>query len=445
MSEATAILENPAKLPVRGHYDVVIAGGGPAGIAAAIAAGRSGAKVCLIEHQGMLGGIWTAGLLTLILDSQKKPGLIVEIRNELKRRDAIEPTRDLYDAETMKLVLEELCAQAGVEVRLYTRLVSAQLEGRRMTHVIVEAKEGRFALAGDAFIDTTGDGDLAARAGCQFDLGRAEDSLSQPMSLLAMISGVPESIRSAPFKGATSGCCVDKDAFYRLLVDAGCTPSYTKPSLFPLSNGLCCIMSNHIYEKSALKSEDLTAASIQARKELHEAVAAMRKFPGGEWSEVQLVASAAHIGVREGRRIRGRFHITLEDLLAGRKHDDAVTRVTFPIDVHSMMKSEGGGYGRDSAAAPSLPYDIPLRALIAADVDNLAMAGRCISGDFHAHASYRVTGNAVTTGEAAGIFASHLARSGKNADSYDASKVLTELEVFRQACEARACEPGALV
>jgi hypothetical protein len=104
------------------------------------------------------------------------------------------------------------------------------------------------------------------------------------------------------------------------------------------------------------------------------------------------------------------------------------------------MKSDGGGYGSDGANVRSLPYDIPLRSLIAADLDNLAMAGRCISGDFHAHASYRVTGNSVATGEAAGIFASHLARRGQNSDTYDASEVLTELEVFRQACEARPCE-----
>jgi hypothetical protein len=96
--------------------------------------------------------------------------------------------------------------------------------------------------------------------------------------------------------------------------------------------------------------------------------------------------------VREGSRIRGRFYITLDDLVAGRKHEDGVTQVTFSIDVYSWMNSDGGGYDADSAHARSLSYDIPLRVLIAADLDSLAIAGRCISGDFHAHASSRVTG-----------------------------------------------------
>ncbi len=401
-------------IPVQDHYDVVVCGGGPAGIAAAISAGRSGARTCIIELQGCLGGIWTAGVLCYILDSQNKGGLIVEIRERLRARGAIADKLDLYDAEAMKLLLEEMCSEAGVDIRLYTRVVSATVVDARIGHVVLEAKEGRFAIAGKCFVDTTGDGDLAALAGCGFDIGREGDGKTQPMTLMALVSNIPAEVRAQSDARWFSATCVPKDKLLADLVEAGHSPTYTKPSLFALPNGLCALMVNHEYERSGLDSRDLTAATISARKDVNSAVCALRKF-GPDWADVQLVATAQAIGVREGRRIHGLYTVNAGDIEAGTQHPDGITRVTFPIDVHSVQRSEGGGYGFTGKVKKQQPYDIPLRALIAKDVTNLFMAGRCISGDFLSHASYRVTGNSVTTGEAAGRSAASVALSGGSA------------------------------
>ncbi|MEZ0295732.1 MAG: FAD-dependent oxidoreductase, partial [Candidatus Methylacidiphilales bacterium] len=382
------LIQEPARsLPVVEKYDVVVCGGGPAGIASAITAGRAGAKTCIVEHQGFLGGVWTAGLLSLILGVSEKPSLVDEIRSRLREKDAMNQQRDLYDAEAMKRLLEEMCEEAGVEIRLYTRLVSAIVSDRRISHIVLEAKDGRFAIQAETFVDATGDGDLGARAGCGFDFGRSSDGLGQPMTMMALVAGVPAEVRDVPFAKGKSSTCIPKDKFYAMLSEAGCPTSYTGPSLFPLPNELCCLMINHEYEYCGLKSKDLTKASISARAEISRVMDVLTRFPG--WEKLRLVATASYIGVREGRRIHGIYHVSLEDMMNGVRHEDAITRTKFPIDIHSVRRSEGGRWSPDAMLKPIESYDIPLRALLAADVDNLAMAGRCISGDFYAHASYR--------------------------------------------------------
>ncbi|AHF90947.1 glucose-inhibited division protein A [Opitutaceae bacterium TAV5] len=397
------ITEPERSIPVQDSFDVLVCGSGPAGIAAALSAARAGARTCIVENGGCLGGVWTAGLLTYILDAGNKPGITREIRERLRERGALAQLHDLYDVEAMKLLLEELCELDGVHVRLYTRLVAARVEERRVTHAVFESKEGRFALEAARFVDCTGDGDLGAFAGCGFDFGRDSDGLTQPMTLMAIIANVPFACLHGdhpwgPFLAET------KDRLREMLTSAGFQPSYAKPTIFPLPNGLGALMVHHAYEMSGLRSTDLTAATLQGRRELHQAVAAMRRFGPG-WENLVLVESAAHIGVREGRRLHGRYRIVADDIAEGKTHPDAVARATFGFDVHSVRRSDGGGYGCDGLGKHPQPYDIPLRALIARDRDNLLMAGRCISGDFHAHASYRVTGNATITGEAAGVLA----------------------------------------
>lgn len=178
-------------------------------------------------------------------------------------------------------------------------------------------------------------------------------------------------------------------------------PTYRAPTLRHLHDGIFSIMTNHEYGVSAFDTQAVTDATIRARKEIHELVKGLRGL-GGPWSGLSVVATAEQIGIREGRRIRGRFEITAKDLANGLRHEEAVCRTKFGIDVHALDAAGNKEISREFKAGGMKPYDIPYPALVARDVDGLLMAGRCISGDFIAHSSYRVTGNSVPMGEAAG-------------------------------------------
>jgi len=151
---------------------------------------------------------------------------------------------------------------------------------------------------------------------------------------------------------------------------------------------------------------------VRARAELNKIVNALRGL-GGPWEGIQIAATAEQIGVRDGRRIRGRYVVTEQDIITGARHEDAVVRPTFAVDIHALSADMNRTKAIDNKGIKVKPYDIPLRALIARDVDGLMMAGRCISGDFIAHASYRVTGNSTSMGEAAGAVAALAAKSGR--------------------------------
>lgn len=413
------LVEPQKRLNLEGQADVIVCGGGPAGISAAVAAARAGAKTRLFELQGSLGGIWTAGLLSIVLDAQGKEGFQKELINRLEAESGSTTryfylagsgkTSDFfYDPEWMKYVLEKICVEAGVIIHYHTRVVGAFSEKLRLKGVLTESKSGRQAWPGNIFIDASGDGDLSALAGCQFDIGHPQTGRTQPMSLIAILTGLDIN-EVKPFINGHPDYVLpghhDQDSKRALtdeLTRAGTSPSYSLPVLFHLHGNLFSFCANHAYMFSGMKAEDVTQATLQARQEMFQQVTALRKL-GGPWRNVQIAATSSHIGIREGRRIHGHYTITVDDLVEGRRHTDKICQVNFPVDVHATDPSKGKAYGEEGIR--SKPYDIPLRSLIARDIDGLMMAGRCISGDFLAHASYRVTGNAIQMGWAAGVTA----------------------------------------
>ncbi len=402
-------------LPLNSDADVIVCGAGPAGVTAAITAARTGAKVRLFEMHGALGGVWTSGLLGYLLDFDQ-PGFNVELVQKLRERDAIvgEGMDGLcYHPEEMKMLLEELCVAAGVQLQLHTHVAAAHCQGRQLTTVVTESKSGRQAWSASVFIDTTGDGDLGALAGCEFGIGQAPGCPCQPMSLIALVVVKDASALAAFRHGAGSNAKGLNEAKQALLAEirrAGQEPSYGKPLLMPIRDNLMLMAVNHEYGVSAINAAQVTAATLSARAELHKIVRALKRL-GGPWEGLQVAATPEQIGIREGRRIVGRYIVNKDDLIAGARHDDSVVRATFPVDIHALTAEQNKSAAVSNAGIKVQPYDIPLRALIARDVDGLMMAGRCISGDFIAHASYRVTGDSVPMGEAAGAVAAIGAQS----------------------------------
>jgi hypothetical protein len=395
------IEEKARTLSIADECDVIVCGGGPAGVAAAVAAAREGAKTRLIENNGCLGGIWTAGLISYIIDWQNKDGLLREIMDALETRGA-KGEKNTYDIEATKFLLEEICMEAGVKINLHTRLCGAVTnETKKINAVISESKSGRLAWKAKNFIDCTGDGDLAAFAGCGYDMGNEPTKEIQPASMAALVTGIKHE-EMKPFLIPLDGPDSHKQKLLQILTDAGTPPSYEKPTFFHIHDNLYGLMSNHEYNVHADNEEEITNATINGRREVNIQINALRSL-GGMWKDLRLVATSEHIGIREGRRIHGKYTITKDDLINGKEHDDAVCRSTFGVDIHATDPTKNKGYYNSGIKAK--PYDIPMRALMSKDIENLLMAGRCISGDFYAHASYRVTGDAVAMGEAAGKYA----------------------------------------
>lgn len=400
--------EDGRSISITRHTDVIVCGGGPAGIAAAIASARTGARTTLIESNGFLGGVWTAGLLCNIIDYRNKDGIMKEIAGALDADDA-QYTSKCYDPEVMKVLLDKMCMDAGVDMRFFTRVTAGyRNSNNRLETIITESFSGREAWKAKVFIDATGNGDLAAYSGCRFETGHPETGGIQAMSLMALLTGLDEYVLEEngfmKSKGRTSED--SKPRFYNEILRGGVDASYKRPTLFAIRPDLICMMANHEYDINPLDAQQMSKAMLDSRSEVHNIVNALRSL-GGIWSNIRIVATGAQIGIREARRIQGLYTVTREDLLKGARFDDAVCRVTFTVDIHDSKNKAYGSHG-----VKVQPYDIPARSLVAKDIDGLMMAGRNISGDFYAHASYRVVGNAVPLGEAAGRIAAKAALSG---------------------------------
>ncbi len=395
------------------NTDVLIIGGGVAGTMAAIATGRSGVKVTLIERGGCLGGMWTAGLVGMTLDSGYKDGLLSEFLGKVHRELEC-GSATLF--ETQKYVLEKWCKENGVDIYLHSQVYGVEKEGRDIKTVQVISKSGKIDFHAKVIIDGTGDGDVAAMSGCRFEYGRVSDGKAQPMSMIALISGLDErakeyiSYPNEPFGDA-------RNRFKGVLDAVGASYSIGCPSIQPLCGDIYILSANQEYGKSGCNAVELTEATLNARQEIYEMVRSLREKASDIFGDITLVSTPECIGVREGRRIHGRYTITVDDMIQGKEQEDAVCKVRYWVDIHSLENDGGKGFSDDGVKIQ--PYDLPFRALLPLDVDNLILAGRCISGDFYAHASYRVTGNMAPVGEAAGKVAARAVLEGKKVYELD--------------------------
>ena len=384
------VINETLTTPIFGEYDAVVVGAGPAGCGAALALGRSGMKTLLIEKFNCLGGAWTTGFMNPFFDCYGKSGIVQELVDELKSAGHFGGFWDIsFNYEYMKFILEKKMQDANVEVLYNTTFSRTLTEGKKVYGVVAENIEGRFAVLAKTVLDCTGDGSVAANAGCPFELGVDGDYKEcQAMTLMFLVGNIPDKYKDGLMIYEKLNAVYEK---------AGKQIPFRVPYLIPVPNShFGVIQFTHMYEYDPLNAKALTQATMEGRQQLIDAFEFLTKYDE-EFKDLELITSSSVLGVRESRRIIGEYRMSTDDILTGARFDDAVAYVTFGADLHT--KSNKG-----QNCLQVQPYHIPLRALIPQGYKGIVVAGRCISGSREAMASYRVTGNCAQMGESAGYY-----------------------------------------
>lgn len=396
-------------------YDVIVAGGGPAGVSAAVSAARMGAKTALIERYGILGGMLTSGLVNPVLGSVAPGTAYQEIMDLMgKECSATRNGREMsVDPEQAKYRLLKLAADAGVSVYLQTPVVDVVKEGSRVRGLVVGTQEGLKTLTAHALVDATGDGFVAARAGAEYQVGRDSDGFCQPITTEFVLDNVDEA-RAITCWGGTDPVTLPGGKRYSVFCqeahDRGELPENVTivrlhRTLYPGERSVNATQANGL---NTLTPEGVVQGELTLRGQIDQVVAFLRNnIPGYESCRVK--ASGSSLGVRESRRIMGDYVLEDADVEQGRRQKDVVVhQAWFLIDIHNPA---GGGQAEGHSQAAK-PYDIPYRCLLPRGVEGLLTCGRCISGTHRAHASYRVMSICMATGQAAGAAAALSAREG---------------------------------
>lgn len=398
---------------VAGHYDVIVAGAGPAGICAAVAAARQGAKVALVERYGVVGGNLTTGYVGPVLGMVSKGTMRDEIVDilEIPENDWIGETGKAHNFEKAKLTLAEFVNHPNIDVYLQSSVYDVVKEGDKVTGVILATNEGRIALMAPVTIDASGDAVVSTLAGCHIEKGR-EDGLMQPVTLEFTIEGVDETV------GVT--CIGDVDNvelngerfldYCKRCADQGLIPEHLAAvRLHPtVKKGQRQVNTTQANKVDNTKVLDIFPADLELRRQIEILMDFFHNnLPGYE--NVTVLSSGCTTGVRETRRVMGDYVMTAEDMIEGKRFDDVVVhKAEFIVDIHNP---DGAGQAEDKIQYVT-PYDLPYRAFLPKGVEGLLTAGRCISGTHRAHASYRVMSICMAMGEAIGIAAALAAKEG---------------------------------
>jgi hypothetical protein len=387
---------------------VLVCGGGPGGIAAAVSAARNGADVLLVERYGFLGGMATAGLVNPFMtwfagEEQIIHGIFQEILDRLKAKGGMGGPRGKgrsFDAEVFKFVADEICLESGVKLLLHSFASGVNVTGSRIDSVSLTSKPHGRTISADIYVDGTGDADVAYLAGVPCEKGRESDGLAQPMTLCFRMAGVDidrmasrDEINAAYLKAREQG-----------RIDC---PRENVLLFYTTRDGEIHFNTTRITHADGTDASDLTRAEIDSRKQVTQLVEFLRSEISG-FENAYLQMTATQIGVRETRRIVGEYVMTVDDVLEGRKFPDCIARGSYPVDIHNP---EGGGTVIRSLR-PGESYDIPYRSIVPLEIDNLLIAGRPISTTHEAHSSIRIMPIVMAIGEAAGAAAALCVRDG---------------------------------
>lgn len=379
-------------------YDVAVIGGGFAGFAAALSAARGGASVLIIEKANCLGGSSVNCLVTPFMPHWKvendekvrlAKGIFEEIHNKLEERGAMRG--ESFSEEELKFLLNDMAEEAGIDLLYHAYIFKAHKDGDKIKAVSLATRRGELQVQADYFIDATGDAQLAYLAGCPTVLGRESDNLCQPMTLCFRLGNV------------------DVETFYEhrdklneiykehLVAGKFINPRENILVFKTPTKNVLHFNTTRVVKKNPTDPFDFTQAEIIARKQVRETYEFVKKYGKGLENSF-LMSTAAEIGVRESRKIVGDYVLTEDDCKNLTKFDDAVSVSNYMIDIHNP---EGTGTSRYYFPNGEY-YTIPYRSLIPQGVDNLLVAGRCISSDHSAQASYRIMPFVACIGEAAG-------------------------------------------
>lgn len=401
------IVEERRETPVWEQVDVLVVGSGPAGVSAAICAAREGVSVMLLEQSGNVGGIATEGLMSH-WTGNTEGGFYDEI---LERSADAAQMRKVIDPERLKTILLEMLEEAGVKLLLYTFACAPVMEGNKIKGVIAENKTGRGAVLGKIVVDASGDGDIAARAGVPYYIGRETDGKMQPATIMFKVAGVD--VERGVFPGGFEEHLAIPAGDIQKLGEEHLPPPAGHVLLYrsTLPGIVTCNMTN-CTDIDGTKAEDLTRATVVCRKQMESIVHFLREYVPG-FENCYLISSASLIGIRETRHFKGEAVITREDILEARVFDDwVVTKAHFNFDVHNMTGNGLDETGVQKNFQQKKGYTIPYGCFVPLEVDNLYLAGRNISGTHMAHSNYRVMPICANMGQAVGVAAAICVKEG---------------------------------
>jgi glycine/D-amino acid oxidase-like deaminating enzyme len=420
-----------SELPLLDEVDVLVVGAGSAGSTAAIAAARAGAKTMVVERYGFMGGISTAVLDTFYgfytpggTTKKVVGGIPDDVVDRLSERAGAFIRQNTYGAgggvtynpEVLKMVWEEEALAAGARLLFHSFCtdVVASDDGR-VEEVIVDGKRGLMRIKARYFVDATGDADVCFRAGAPFEKA-GETEPAQTLTTTFRLSGVDvEKARSYPKEELHALMReANESGYYRLPREEGSAHRTPVP-------GVVLAIMTRVDGHDPTDPVSLTEAEIEGRRQAAEYVRFLvDRAPGYENAE--LIALSTQIGVRETRRVYGDYRLTVEDVLSARKFSDTIGQCGAPIEDHHPGRGTKWVYIPDSGV-----YDIPFRCLIPQGLENVLVAGRCLSATHDAHASCRSMGQTMAMGEAAGTAAALCAKHDAGFRDLDVSTLQDRL------------------